>query len=272
MCWRKLVDHNPQFVTFCDKLATKDYFDTTCPDLLYPRTLWIGKDSDAIPDELLYRDVFVKANHGWRMQYRPRRKLRTRKRLKKKTDRWLNKIHGRKSHQWAYSMVEPMLFVEEALGDPGFELVEFNVRACDGKVILGSAMGGNLTPDRWVAYLDEAGRPVAGLSHEPGDPIPQVPEGIEIVEPYLRALDFGRRLSAGVDYARFDFFWDGKNLYGGEITIYPSAGRADILDPDVHEVVLTGWDLLKSHCLTAKHSGFKQIYVDALRRRLMSPG
>jgi hypothetical protein len=65
MLWRKIVDHDPQFVVFSDKLAAKDYCKRICPDLPIPNTLWIGDDADAIPDELLRGDVFVKANHGY---------------------------------------------------------------------------------------------------------------------------------------------------------------------------------------------------------------
>ncbi len=36
MLWRKIVDRNPQFVLFSDKLATKDYVQRLCPDLAVP--------------------------------------------------------------------------------------------------------------------------------------------------------------------------------------------------------------------------------------------
>jgi len=41
----KIIDHNPQFVLFSDKLATKDFFKRPLPDLPVPRTLWIGRDA-----------------------------------------------------------------------------------------------------------------------------------------------------------------------------------------------------------------------------------
>jgi hypothetical protein len=31
MLWRKTVDHNPQFIVFSDKLATKDFLRQRCP-------------------------------------------------------------------------------------------------------------------------------------------------------------------------------------------------------------------------------------------------
>jgi hypothetical protein len=43
MLWRKLFDRNPLFVTFADKLATKDWVAARCPDLPMPATLWAGE-------------------------------------------------------------------------------------------------------------------------------------------------------------------------------------------------------------------------------------
>ena len=117
MLWRKIIDHNPQFVLFSDKLATKDFLKDRCPDLPVPRTLWIGRDANAIPDELLRGDVFVKANHGCGFNYRIRGGQYDRGNLQKTTKRWLGSVYGRKSGQWAYSKVEPKLFVEESVGD-----------------------------------------------------------------------------------------------------------------------------------------------------------
>ena len=42
MLWRKIFDHNPLFVTFCDKLATKEYVRARAPGIRMPATLWVG--------------------------------------------------------------------------------------------------------------------------------------------------------------------------------------------------------------------------------------
>ena len=72
MLWRKILDRNPQFVVFSDKLATKDYIKKRCPDLPVPGTLWVGDDASAIPDGLLAGDVYLKANHGCNFNRRVR--------------------------------------------------------------------------------------------------------------------------------------------------------------------------------------------------------
>jgi hypothetical protein len=268
MLWRKIVDRDPKFVVFSDKLATKGYLQRICPDLPVPRTLWIGKDADAIPEEALRGDVFVKANHGYNFNYRTRGGRVDRAALKEKTDRWLGSVHGVSTGEWAYSRVEPKLFVEEAIGDAEGDLIEFNVRAGNGRAILGSVIGHNKTPNQWVVYLDRDGQPTAGATDKAGAPVPTLPDGLDVRRPYRLALRCTEKLSVGVDYARFDFMWNGTELYGGEITVYPSAGYQEIVDPTIHLAIMTGWDLRTSHFLTRPHTGISRIYADALRRRL----
>jgi len=268
MLWRKIVDHNPQFVCFSDKLATKDFLKSRCPDLPVPRTLWIGRDADAIPDELLGGDVFVKANHGCSFNHRIHGGQYDRAALRKKTQRWLNSVYGRKGGEWAYSKVAPKLFVEESVGDAETDLIEFNVRACNGKAILSSVMGKCKTPNQWAVYLNTEGAPTLGMTAPEGSPIVPLPKGVAVMEPYRRAVQFAQKLSVGVDYARFDFLWNGAELFGGEITVYPATGTVDPANSSAKAATMTGWDLMQSHFLKSQHTGWMRIYADALSRRL----
>lgn len=268
MLWRKIVDHNPQFVIFSDKLATKEFLQRHCPELALPRTLWLGRDADAIPDELLRGDVYVKANHGCNFNHRIRGGQYDRADLREKTARWLRSVYGRRDGEWAYSDVEHRLFVEEAVGDAEDGLIEFNVRAGNGRTILSSVMGHCKTPRQWAVYLDTAGKPTQGMSDPEGAPIVPLPEGLDVLKPYLRAVRLAEQLSVGVDYARFDFMWNGAELFGGEITVYPAGGLADPTNASCNAATLNGWDLTQSHFLKSPHTGWTRIYADALRRRL----
>jgi hypothetical protein len=268
MLWRKVLDHNPQFVLFSDKLATKDFLKARCPELPVPRTLWVGRDADAIPDELLRGDVFVKANHGCGFNHRIRGGQFDRQALRNKTRKWLRSGYGRKGGEWAYSKVEPRLFVEESVGDAEADLIEINVRAGNGKAILSSVMGRCKTPNQWAVYLDPEGAPTPGMSDPEGAPIIPLPKGIAVTEPYRRAVQFAQKLSVGVDYARFDFLWNGTELFGGEITVYPAAGAVDPANSSANAVTLIGWDLMQSHFLRSQHTGWMRVYADALGRRL----
>ncbi len=268
MMWRKLVDRNPQFVVFSDKLATKDHVRARCPGLAVPRTLWEGTDADAIPDELLRGDVYVKANHGCDYNFRTRGEAVDRRQLKAMSDDWLRQRYGTRHGEWAYGGVAPRLFVEEAVGDTEAGMVEFQIRAAVGECILGSAVGHAKTPNQWAVYFDETGcvrRNAVGFAK--GLRL-DLPEGVEDVgAAYREAWKLTRVLSAGVDYARFDFLWNGTTLYGGEITVYPGAGINEIDDPEVNAQLRAGWRLENSWFLRTPQPWPASVYAAALRRR-----
>jgi hypothetical protein len=264
MLWRKLVDRNPMFVLASDKLACKEYVRSVCPDLAVPETLWSGDDPAEIPDSLLQRDVYLKANHASSFNRRVRPGDHDRAELERLAQGWLSTVYGRVESEWAYSEVRPRIFLEACVGDATGDLLELNVRAASGRPIRGSVIGHNKTPDQWSVYLDLDGRPVPGADGTQSE----LPPGVDVREPYLQALEYTARLGREFDYARFDFFWNGRTLYAGEITIYPGAGISDLHDPEFRDVVLGGWDLRESHFLRTPARGIRGLYADALRRRL----
>ena len=56
------------------------------------------------------------------------------------------------------------------------------------------------------------------MTNPEGNPIVALPETLAVTEPYRRAVQFARKLSVGVDYARFAFLWYGPELFGEKIT------------------------------------------------------
>jgi len=268
MIWRKFVDRNPDFVMLSDKLAAKEFMQRRCPELAVPRTLWVGASADDIPDELLRRDVFVKTNHGCNFNFRTRGEPCDRAALRKLTDEWLASVWGGETGEWPYALVKPKLFVEEPVGDAEADLMEFNVRAGNGTITLGSVLGKCKLPGQWIYYLDPQGEPTLGAADKEGAPIMPLPPGLDIKAPYLRAVEFTRRLSVGCDYARYDFFWNGNELFGGEITLFPAAGTRDMASMQVDRAICDVWDLRDTHFLRTRQTGFKRIYAGALRRRL----
>lgn len=268
MLWRKIVDHNPRFVELSDKLACKEYVKRLCPDLAVPETLWIGKDADDIPDESLRGNVFVKTNHAFKQNYTIRDGVVDRAHLKSTTDVWLVSVHGRGSFQWSYSQVKPRLFIERSIGDAAGDLLEFNIRASDGRPLLSSVIGHNKLANQWSVYLDLDGRPTYGPGSKPDSPPAPLPQGLDIERPYRDALAYTAKLSRGIDYARYDFMWNGETLYAGEITIYPSSGIMEIRHPGARRLLTEGWRLEVADFLTRPQTGFRRLYAHALRRRL----
>lgn len=273
MFWRKAVDHNPLFNTLVDKLAAKAYVRERCPDLSIPRTLWEGDDADAIPNELLRRHVWVKANHGcdYNMQIAgdvaPNRRG-----LKVKTDAWLSEIYGREALEWAYASVKPRLFVEEAIRPAsGRALWEFEIRVAGGRFVLGSMVKENKRPGQWRVFLDVDGRPTLSTL-DASDAVPvQPPPGLDYLPVYREAVRHALKIGTEIDYARIDFFWDGARVYAGEVTVYPASGSSDIINPELNVKTLSDWRLEEADFLARPQPWPASVYAGALRRALGEP-
>jgi len=266
MFWRKVFDHNPLFVTFCDKIATKEYIRTILPEARLPETLWVGSNVDDIPEELKTRDLVLKANHGSSQNHFGRLDGGMFDDVRKKTSRWLQCGYGRCTHEWGYFRARRLLFLEERLsGADGDMLVDVSVRCSDGSAILASAITGNKTDHRLVGYYDIDGNRMQALEEKfPSEQL--LPEEFELPASFSLAVDYARRLSRGVDYARYDFLCIGQRIYPGEITVYPGAGMTSADDDGLDHIVLEGWDISRAWFLQTPQSGWRAVYARAARQ------
>lgn len=273
MLWRKLFDHNPLFVTFTDKLATKALVSRICPQLRIAEVLWIGEDISTIPAGVLDRPVVIKANHGCSKNFFPKAGEAGRDIPADRINSWLGKVHARNRLEWAYGLVERKLFAEELiLPDKGYELVDLAVHAVDEVPMFIEAIIGNKTANKLKGYFGTNGARWPELEAERRKLRPSLPlpEDFRLPPIYAEALYHTKRLSAGVDYARFDFIAVSDRLYAGEITVYPGSGsttrRSDFLL--CNAVVSDHWDLSKSWFLHSHHRGLRRAYAKALNRFL----
>lgn len=115
MLWRKIFDHNPQFVRFSDKLICKEIWAKSGIDLLIPQTMWIGNHSQDIPIDLINDQYILKANHGCKFNYFfSNQDIHSD--LEPYAAKWLNtSYYGKKNIEWSYSQVVPKLFVEKKI-------------------------------------------------------------------------------------------------------------------------------------------------------------
>jgi len=263
MLWRKLFDRNPLFITFANKLATKDWIKARCPELPLPVTLWRGTDPTAIPRALIRPGVIVKANHGSSFNLRIGDVVPPYEEVVHTAQRWLAKSWGHRRGEWHYALVRREVFVEEAVGGNG-PLVDIQIRAGSGRVGLCSFTYDTKTPRQTVRYLDTDGKMVTNNMHAvlAASGTRPAPSG------FAAAITAARQLSQEVDFARFDFLSDETGLWGGEITVFPASGYG-ALEGDLRALVLGSWDLRNSWFLrqgTVHAGSFVQRYASALRR------
>jgi hypothetical protein len=273
MLWRKIFDHNPLFVTFTDKLATKALISRVCRSLRIAEVLWVGDDISTIPADVLERPMVIKASHGYGKNFFPRAEEAGRDIPVGRINGWLRQIHGRTQLEWAYGLAERKLFAEELiLPDEGDELVDLSVHAVDGAPMFIEAIIGNKTANQRKGYFRTDGARWPELERKRTDDIRRstpLPEDFRLPPSYAEALVHTRRLSVGVDYARFDFIAASDRLYAGEITVYPGSGTTRHADFLVYNAVVSDrWDLSKSWFLLTRHRGMQRPYAKALNRFL----
>lgn len=222
--WRKLIDRNPAFVTFADKLATKAWVAERLPELPLPETVWVGERPEDVPEALLAPGYVIKTNNASGQNYLPHRKPLTRAEFDSQFRRWLAATANKRrlgwldqGQEWTYWPVPPRILVERQIG-VGRELLDIAVRVFDGEVFLVSCALDFKTDSSTLGYFWPDGTPLA-------DPAAMtLPAEFAVPPAFHHAVRNAARLGQGYDYLRIDFLADGETLFAGEITCFPASG------------------------------------------------
>ncbi len=261
--WRKVFDRNPIFTEVSDKLKAKELAKRVCPDLLIPRVLWSGVNTHDIPDDVLNRDVMVKANHGSSFNHVVRAGRCDRRVLNQLANGWLSRRYGRHHAEWSYKGVEPRLFVEELLLEPNGDPLanEYKIyTGADGCISMG-----------FTRQLNAAGTVISGILCPDGTVGVGEPDrdGLspDVVFPaeYKTMCIHARRLGAMFDHVRCDFYLHEGNVYFSELTVYAQGGVVAMNNDYVMGNLTNTWDLRKSWFLKQPHTGWYKVYSDTLK-------
>jgi hypothetical protein len=242
--WRKAFDHNPQFIVFCDKLATKRWVASNFPDVPLIQPLWVGEHPEDIPDDLVQAGYVVKTNHGCRSNYFPHRQALARPELNRLLRRWLRRSYDRQG-QWGYRHIERRLFVEPRIGGDR-PLTEYSIRCHDGAISgIFVVNDQHRETEQGSEFSDDGERFPAkpGAKRQPLPPDYVMPQSLH------QARDMASRISRGYDHLRIDFLVDGDDLYLGEITVYPGSGYG------------TEWQL-PAKAAMHEHAWFRALHVN----------
>ena len=271
MLWRKLSDHNPMFQVFSDKLKTKDYVQAVCPALAVAKTLWITQDAQEVLRLPLPAGTVLKANHGCKMNCFVRNDSVSYPRLISMASGWLNSTHGVKDHQWGYLHLQKKLFLEEMIVPMGLGgLQDISIRCADGKAVIGSISTDIDTPQVRIAYFDADGERILEGNGQPTDG--RLTSVFSLPPAYFEAVSYAEKLSQGIDYARYDFLYNGQQLYAGEITVYPAGGLRSGTLGELERRVNESWSIQGSWFLTTQHRGWRAAYAKWLRHSLAKRG
>lgn len=234
--WRILNDRRPELAWTCDKLQMKDHAAASGAPVRVPATLWSGTDVRSLADEELPARWVLKPTHRSGLVHFGDRGTDYDE-LAVKTRDWLTGVEGGLLAEWAYAQARPLLFVEEALGEPGSPPPDYKFFVFHGtpRVIqldvdrFGGHRRSLVTPEWELLDVRLNSYPSAGLP-----PRPQLlPE----------MLDAARALGADFDFIRIDLYAVDGEVVFGEYTPYPGSGL-ERFDPDAFDLELGGrWSL-----------------------------
>lgn len=262
MQWRKVFDHNPLFVTFCDKLATREWAMQRTSDIEFSEVLWIGTDVCEVPAELLAGDVVLKVSSGSGSNYFPTRGRWEPEMIQSKVRDWLRKpLCG--LGEWAYGRLPPRLFIERLHGTPD-EVVDLNFRCQNGRIASAFAGFAWKTPNAFGAYLSADGRPLLDTGEEMAERVKtRIPSSF-----FDKAAAIVKQLSAGLDHVRVDVQLCGGKIYFGEMTVYSASGFGDEEKVGVGPLIERQWvaEIDHSWFLSTRQPWPVSIYQSAFRR------
>lgn len=270
MLWRRFIDLNPLFTTFCDKLAVKDWAGKFNPAIPAPKTLWSGTDTDQLRAFSRKSVVFLKSNHACNRNIRLEPGDNISDHTVDKVLEWLDETWGAHNHQWGYWRVPPRLFLEEDVGQEGAPVVDISIHAMSGKPIIIEAIATDDRGARQKGYFHPNGqrwRAIEPTNRRLGRAL--LPLEWQLPPGWEAARQGAATLSRQLDYARFDFLLSNGQTFQGEITVYPAAGLNRVKIFKVYsEEVTAAWDLRASWFLTTPQAGLWELYRRALLRAL----
>lgn len=264
--WRKLFDHDPEFVTYSDKIAAKQRISARFPDIRVARILWEGADPSGLTETALSGNCVLKANHGSNLNHFVFGGIHDVGEVRRTLGGWLRRTYGRKHHEWGYWNIPRKLFVEEMLTDSGKPSgTTYKMYVAGGEVHFAYTRFEAEAAIPRHAVFDAEGTSVEVLL----DTDPELmSDPCETPSEWARLVDAARRIGCAFDHVRCDLMVSEGDVYFSELTFYPYAGYDWVDDLQLMKGLNAAWDLRKSWFLTTRQVGWRGFYARHLKRCL----
>lgn len=235
MQWLKLYDRKPEYTKMVDKYRVREYVKEKIGEQYLIPCLGVWDHFDEIPLESLPKRFVLKCTHDSHSVIICRNKNRFQKdKAKKKLEGALKHNYYYEGRQWPYKDVKPRIIAEKYMEDcDGKELKDYKIHVFNGvpEIILvcsnrfsQKGLQEDFFDTQW-RHLD-----IQRTAH---------PNSEEVIEKPMRLeemITLSAKLAEGMAFARVDFYDDGKQLFFGEITMYPASGMSKFVPEE--------WDLI----------------------------
>ncbi len=219
--WMKIYWRDERMRICADKYRVREYVTEKCgPEFLnellgvYERAEDI--DFDALPDSFV-----LKVNHtcGGNLLCRSKAEL-DREAARRFLNGYLHRDHYRKAREWCYKDIPRRIVAERYLEENGKPPVDYKFHCFNGEPLF---IGLHL--DRFDRQLVKFYDPAWNLL--PFTVTPETDREVHLPPPACldEMLALSRQLSADFPFVRVDLYCVNQQVWFGEMTFYPSAGR-----------------------------------------------
>ncbi len=244
--WRKLYERDQRMPDLVDKIRVKQIMAKRFGEEFIIPTLAVynsAEELDFTKEPLSQAPFFLKASHGSGMNVIVRKgEVPNSDNVRKKVEGFLACNHAAVAEEWAYSYVQPRVFVEPYLEDAGRSLVDYKFHIFDGNLYVIEAI-----VDRFrnygVCFFD---REWKKLNIGYAGKYPSCKNVLAAPSRLGDMIKIAETIGKDFSYVRVDLYQIDGAVKFGEITFYPGAGHDKFSPPEWDDKFGQQWKLEKA--------------------------
>jgi len=237
--WLKLYDRRPEYIKMVDKYAVKKYIAETIGEAYFIPLLGVYNSYNEINFSALPNQFVLKPNHTSGDIYICKDKSAIDYvKLAKAVDTWLKRRYYWENREWPYKKVQPRIICEEYMVDEsGVELKDYKIMCFNGEakccvVCANRASLHNVTMNYYDMNWELM--PFEHTSYPNSGTLVPKPKDFD------KMVEIAGKLSKDISFIRLDFYQTNKQLYLGELTLFPCSGYGKFA-PDSYDYLLGSW-------------------------------
>lgn len=220
--WLKLYYHDPLMTKCADKVAVREYIKEKIGEKYLVPCLGVWDNPDQIDFNKLPNQFVLKVNwgSGQNIIVKDKSKLDVEE-AKKKLHTWMkpenNNYFG--AFEWCYKDIQPKIIAEKYIEQMDGYLVDYKVHTFSGKPFLVQII------DRWETHKETIYAVDSWEKTSLHFTYPLLDRQFKRTKTIQTINKLVSKLSKNFPYVRVDFYDVEGQVYFGELTFYPGAGR-----------------------------------------------
>ncbi len=233
--WIKLYDRKPEYSTYVDKYAVREYISEKIGDKYLVPLIGVYNNVDEIVWDKLPGKFVIKCTHGSSCNIICSNKSELNiDEAKAKLNKWMKKSWFWFGREWPYKNVKPRIICEEYISENDEVPDDYKVMCFNGEPKCIQVHKGRFK-EHLQNYYDTEWN-VMELSQG----LPTIDEECEKPEMLDEMLELSRVLSKDINHVRVDFYYVNKKLYFGELTFFDASGFY-LFEPEEYDYLLGSW-------------------------------